>query len=153
MRVLFPRSEQPVQEADSEAQESSWKCSGTVLLVDDEESVRSVAAAMLKRMGLGVVCATNGREALEIVKTGKEQIDLVLLDLAMPYLDGLETFEEMRKVSPDLPVILSSGYDQVDATRNFGVTELSGFVKKPYEFGTLRKELRKILSPDTSQPK
>ena len=81
-----------------------------IVIVDDEEMVRSVAARMIERTGFSVLTASHGAEAVELFRERHDEIACVLLDLNMPHMDGEETFEELRKISGDVPVILSSGY-------------------------------------------
>ena len=85
---------------------------GAVLLVEDEEPVRNVARIMLTRLGYAVLEAKDGAEAVEIFKHHQDDIRCVLSDLTMPIMDGWETLTALRKLSPDIPVILSSGYDE-----------------------------------------
>lgn len=120
--------------------------SGTVLLVDDEENVRSVGKAMLERFGFKVVTACDGREALELFKADPDSISCVVLDLTMPHMDGNEAFRELRRIRPDVKVILSSGYNQQDVTGKFVGKKLAGFIQKPYRMGDLLEKLKEVLS-------
>ena len=85
---------------------------GTVLLIEDEEQVRNMAKMMLTRLGYTVLEAKDGVEAVEIFQQHQDEIRCVLSDLTMPRMDGWETLAALRKLSPDIPVILSSGYDE-----------------------------------------
>ncbi len=105
---------------------------GTVMVVDDLDYVRQVAHSILEDAGFHVVEASDGREALELLERHGKAIDLVILDLTMPNLSGEETFKEIRKVSADLPIVLSSGYSEQDAMARFAGQGLAGFVQKPY---------------------
>jgi len=112
--------------------------SGTVLLVDDEENVRYITSEFLDQLGFGVLVAKGGEEALHIYQQHKDIIDIVLLDYLMPDLDGVATFEALRKMKPDCKVVLSSGYSEEEATRRFEGKGLSGFIQKPYKIDKLR---------------
>ncbi len=118
-----------------------------VLVVDDQEMVRNVATAMLEAEGFAVVTATEGREAIEILSSGSEEIECVILDLTMPQMDGRETFEELRRIQKDVRVILSSGYDEQDITARFPGDRPEGFLKKPYDSEQLVAKLREVLRP------
>ncbi len=121
--------------------EQTAKASGTVLVVDDEEMLRNVAAAMLKSAGYEVILAEDGLDAVAKLKKHKDTIDCVLLDMKMPRMGGEEAFTEMRRIKPEIKVLLSSGYNEQTATNRFAGKGLAGFVQKPY---TLKKILAKI---------
>ncbi len=125
-----------------------WRGSGRILLVDDEETVRAVGKRMLERLGLSVLIAEDGRRALEIYREHAESIDLVLLDMTMPHLDGEETFREIRRIRKDVSVILISGYNEQDAVSRFAGKGLAGFLQKPLSLDTLREKLRELMTPD-----
>ncbi len=148
-RILFPANTQvandPVPKGDSYVEGKNWQGSGTVLVADDEEMVCAVAKRMLERMGFKVLTALDGREALKSFCAHTEEIDLVLLDLTMPHLDGLEVFQEMRRIQPGVRVILCSGYNEKDATQHFVGKGLAGFIQKPFQRAQLQEKLRYLL--------
>lgn len=113
----------------------------TVLLVEDEEMMRSMAETMLKRLGYHVFSARDGVEALEIFQNHMNEIDVVLSDLTMPRMDGWETLTALRHIQPALPVVLASGHDEsevINAERH----DLSlVFLHKPYRLEDLRDAL------------
>lgn len=82
---------------------------GTVLVVDDEESIRTLAGMMLERSGYRPLTAAGGREAVEVIRSRPGEIDLVLLDLSMPVMDGAETLQAIRAIDARIAVLLSSG--------------------------------------------
>jgi len=118
---------------------------GTVLLVDDEEGVRNVTGEMLKCIGFDVLTASGGHEALEILKENRQRINCVMLDLTMPGISGEETYRRMRKIVPDLKVIIASGYDEEDVSHRTIMNGLAGFIQKPYDIKTLSEKLREVL--------
>ena len=126
-----------------------WQGQGTVLLVDDEEAIRTLGARMLKRLGFEFLLAADGRQALQIYSQHLGEISLVLLDLTMPHMDGEETFRELRLLDPQVQVVLSSGYTEQDITSRFAGQNLAGFVQKPYTLGLLRERLREALREET----
>jgi CheY-like chemotaxis protein len=146
-RVLFPASKETAKTVESEIDRGDvkWRGAGTVLLVDDEETIRSLGAQMLKRLGFDVVTAVDGREAVEVYRAHRNRVVCVLLDLTMPRMDGGETFRELRRVRNDLPVILSSGYSEYEVSKRFEGTGVAGFIQKPYEMECLRSKLREVL--------
>ena len=123
----------------------AFKGTGTVLVVDDEETVRTVAARMLERLGFAVMTANDGREGMEKFRTDPARFTLVLLDLTMPHLDGEETFRQMRVLNPGVRVILTSGFNQQEAVNRFTGKGLAGFIQKPFELGSLIQVIRSVL--------
>ncbi len=147
-KVLFPAVQSdkpPVPQSSGNVQHSDWKGAGTILLVDDEESVRSLGNRMLERLGFKVLIAVDGQQALEIFRELRDEIVLVILDLTMPYMDGEETFRELRRIDPKARVIMSSGYTESEITPRFAGKRLSGFLQKPYTLDTLIQRLRDAL--------
>jgi CheY-like chemotaxis protein len=109
-----------------------------VLIVDDESSVRQVAGEMLARLGLKPLVATNGEEGLKVLRERAADIDLVLLDLNMPVMDGEECLRKMRDEALDARVVLCSGYDEQSIEPRFENLGLAAFLKKPYMFAQFR---------------
>ncbi len=134
------------------AEEAPWRGSGTILLVDDEETIRALGQEMLEGLGFTVLSARDGREALEIFKERREEIRAVLLDLTMPRMDGEETFRELRRIRDDVRVIMSSGYNEFEVSQRFIGKGLTGFIQKPYKLSDLGKVLRQTLEPDDERP-
>lgn len=151
-KVLFPEqklSENHVDTAEQKREPASVPTTvgtGTVLVVDDDDTVRLAAERMIARMGFTTITARDGQEAVELFKKKQDEILCVLLDLTMPTMDGVECFQELRKLRPDVKVILSSGYNEQDATQRFTGRGLAGFVQKPYQYDLLAGKLRELLS-------
>ena len=118
----------------------------TILVVDDEETVLSVTEMMLRELGFRVLTARNGKEALEIFRKNPGDIDLVLLDMTMPVMNGEETLEGLRRLDQEARVVLSSGYDEKSAAKRFAGKDLAGFIQKPYRVEDLLSTLKKALS-------
>jgi PAS domain S-box-containing protein len=148
LRVYFPAAPGAVDAAPKEARDvQEWRASGTVLVVDDDASVLDVAGVMLRRMGFTVATATDGLEALAHLKSGAT-VDLVLLDLTMPRLDGEQTLTELRRTHAELPVLLSSGYGETDVARRIQADPATRFVGKPYTYRGLLAAVREALGAD-----
>jgi len=148
-KVLFPCSAQPVVDsARASSAQEAWSGSGTVLVVDDEEHVRTVAKRMLSMYGFDVVTARDGREALDVFRGRASEIILVLLDLTMPRLDGEETFRELRRIRPGVRAVLSSGYNEQEVTNCFAGKGLAGFIQKPYNAIQLIEVVRGVLEAE-----
>ncbi len=135
-RAVAPVSENPL--ADEAI------VGGRILVVDDEESVREVAEAMLQVLGLEVVVARDGLEALERFEERPDSIDLVLMDLTMPRMGGAEASQALRALRPDLPIILSTGY--LDAAGPLAERDDLPLLKKPYRREQLYRMVRELLA-------
>ena len=116
-----------------------------VLLIEDEEIVRNMSQTMLARLGFKVVTARDGVEAVEIFQQHLDEIDIVLTDLSMPRMDGWETLSALRRIRPDIPVILASGHD--DSLVNAGDhSELPQvFLHKPFQKAELKDSLMRAM--------
>ena len=134
-------------------QEKLVKGSETILFVDDEEMVIEVGKAMLERLGYHVIIAKGGRPAVETISRVGKGIDMVILDMVMPDLDGSRVFERIRKIKPNLPVLLSSGYAFDSPAAKVLRRGCNGFIQKPFSIYELARKLRKILDgAKTCQP-
>jgi CheY-like chemotaxis protein len=118
---------------------------GLALVVDDEDRVREITRQMLERLGFRVETLGDSEQAIARFRVCAADVAFVLLDLTMPRLDGAAVFRELRRIRPDVKVILSSGYNQQDVTQRFAGKGLNGFVQKPYQLLTLEAEIRRVL--------
>jgi PAS domain S-box-containing protein len=118
---------------------------GRVLVVDDEEIIRNVAKNILESLGYEVITAENGKKGLEIFLKEKDLIDIVILDMIMPEMNGKECFEEIKKISPDAKVVLSSGFSRDEDINELKKQGLSGFLRKPFHSAELSRILKDIL--------
>jgi signal transduction histidine kinase/CheY-like chemotaxis protein len=119
---------------------------GTVLLIEDEELLRNLAGIMLSRLGYRVLKAKDGIEAVEIFRQHRDQIRFVLSDLTMPRMDGWETLNALRSLSPEIPVILSSGYDESQVMDGEHPERPNAFLGKPYQLKGLSDTINRVLS-------
>jgi CheY-like chemotaxis protein len=122
--------------------------SGTVLVIDDEPTVRETAARALQWMGYDVILAASGDEGLASLKTRAGEVKVVLLDLTMPGLSGTETFRLIRQINPQLPVILSSGFNEVEVAGMLRSHRRSSFLQKPYTMQHLSQKIESALGRD-----
>lgn len=140
-KILLPASAKQAEILKDENSSDSWHGNGKVLLVDDEESVRSIGSDMLKTLGFTVVTACDGREALEVFKATPD-ISMIILDLTMPRMDGEQCFRELRRINPDVRVVISSGYNEQEVSQKFVGKGLAGFVQKPYRLSVLKEAVK-----------
>ncbi len=117
----------------------------TVLLVDDEESILELGKRILTRAGYTVLTASRGKEALETYRTGKGEIDLVILDLIMPEMGGKECFEKLLRMDPDARIIIASGYSVDRIMKEEGEGGPAGFLGKPYRMRQMLHVVRTVL--------
>jgi CheY-like chemotaxis protein len=125
---------------------SKIESGGTVLLIEDEEPVRKMAGIMLTRLGYTVLEAKDGVEALEVFQQHQNVIRCVLSDLTMPRMNGWETLAALRKLLPDIPVILSSGYDEAQVMADAHSERPNAFLGKPYQRKGLGDMIRRVLA-------
>jgi len=107
--------------------------------------VREFAVMLLEDIGFDVVTAENGLEGIERFRQYQDDIVLVLMDMTMPKMDGKACFSALKKIQPDVKVILSSGYNEQDATNYFAGKGLAGFIQKPYGPDTMIQKLQDIM--------
>ena len=138
-----------IQDVSSATRKPAVK--GTVLVVDDEEIVRKVAKASLESYGYEVLLAADGREALDLFREQAKSIALVVLDLTMPVMAGKETLQHLLAIR-NVPVILSSGYNEVEARQRFECERVAGFVHKPYTSRELRAKVDAAVAPPDFLP-
>jgi len=119
---------------------------GTILVVDDEEFIRSFAKETLERLGYHVIEASNGIEALDIYSSTDSKIDLVILDLIMPKMGGDETFRRLKIGDPHLKVLIASGYGigehAKEIMKDSGVV---GFIQKPFTISEIAETVKSVL--------
>jgi len=132
------------QASDQLVVPGQWQPSGVILVVDDEETIREVASMMLEDMGFSVLTAEDGVDALVVYRQHQQEIVGVLMDMTMPKMDGKECFRELRRINADVKVILSSGYNEQDATSRFVGQGLAGFIQKPYSPEALMAIVREV---------
>ncbi|MDD5286252.1 MAG: PAS domain S-box protein [Desulfuromonadaceae bacterium] len=118
---------------------------GTILLVEDEETIRNIGAVLLEALGFSALTAEHGREAVEIFRERGGEIDVILLDLIMPVMGGVEAYRELRKITPATPIIICSGYDVEQVSEVLENDEQAGFLQKPYNPDELREMMMRML--------
>lgn len=123
----------------------------TILVVDDEESLRLLAKDMLETLGYKVLTACNGFEAIEIYRERTDEIALVVLDMVMPGMDGRDLFYEIRRLDPAASVIIASGYCPAQVVEELSDAGVDGIVSKPYQSDDLASEIRRIINRKKSR--
>jgi PAS domain S-box-containing protein len=144
-KVLLPIASGAVAPVSGRDEASDWSGGGTVLVIDDEQAIRSVAARMLARLGFQVIEAEDGAQGVEILRNAPTPLTAALLDLTMPGLSGEETLRQLRRIDRRLPVILMSGYNEREVLDRFVGRDLAGFLQKPFKLDDLRDKLRELF--------
>jgi len=143
--VLFPvsRAARPVEQAERTPVAAGR---GTILVVDDEETIRRLMKTALEHHGYEVLLAENGSEALAVFARQATRITAVVLDLVMPVMSGEEALPHLLTMKPAVPVIVSSGQDPAEAGRMLGESRIAGYLQKPYRADTLVRKVQEVLS-------
>lgn len=144
-RILLPCCLEAVGKS-TELPSEIVKGQGHILLIDDEESVRDFTAKMLHKLGYTVSTCHDGQQAVEFFKTNHKEIDLVLLDMVMPRLDGFDTFHELRAIAPDIKILICSGFSQNETVSSLVDSGALGFIGKPFRIDTLSQNIAQNIS-------
>jgi CheY-like chemotaxis protein/anti-sigma regulatory factor (Ser/Thr protein kinase) len=142
--VVLPATASDVEPAQREPQ-LELRGIGHVLVVDDEDLVRDMARTALERCGYTVELAADGLLAVQAVTARPAYFDAVLLDLTMPSMNGDEALREIHAIRSDIPVILSSGFTEIEALRRFEHRGLAGFLQKPYTAAVLSRKVKQAI--------
>jgi len=117
----------------------------TILLVDDEHMILDVSRQMLEKLGYTVLSAASGREAIEMYQKHLNEISLVIIDMIMPDLNGGETYDELKKITPEVKVLLASGYSMDGQAQDILGRGCNGFIQKPFNIRGISYKIRTIL--------
>jgi PAS domain S-box-containing protein len=143
-KVYLPASEKAIPE-EKKLSGEILRGKGTLLLVDDENIILEVLEKTLTYTGYRVITAQGGEEAVEVYKKNQEQIDLVLLDMIMPGMNGGKVFDLLREINSEVKVILSSGYSIAGEASKIMARGCNGFIQKPFGIKELSQKIREIL--------
>jgi CheY-like chemotaxis protein len=143
-RVLLPVSGPAADRQASVGEPQAWSAGGTVLLVDDEPDIRAVGEKMLAYLGFTVVTATDGAQAVEILRTHTAPFRAAIVDLTMPGMTGEDVVRELRRIQ-DLPVLVMSGYSEWDVQNRFIGRKKTEFLQKPFTLPGLHAKMRALL--------
>ncbi len=146
-KLYFPASE---KEALKEIPviESIIKGAGKILLVDDEDLILEVGRSMIEKLEYTVLTAGSGREAIQVYQENYEEIDMVILDMVMPGMNGGDVFERLKKINPDVRVLLSSGYSINGQAIRILEKGCEGFIQKPFDLQTLSRKINEVLTKE-----
>ena len=134
-------------EAPVAAVGANWRGSGHILVVDDEHVIRDVASRLLQLAGFTTSLAVNGAEAIELLSANPAAYSMILLDMTMPVMDGVEAFSQLRQLNPSVPIVIMSGFTKHGIDAPFADNAPTAFIDKPLNGPVLIDTLRKILTP------
>ena len=142
-RILLPCGVRP--ESMRKHRETGGRGSGTILLVDDEESILITEKTLLEDLGYTVISASNGRQAVDVFSSRHGEIDVVVMDMRMPEMDGREAFIRMQEIDPHCRVIIASGFSDTKSHNESWSNDLAGFLRKPYRIFQLARLVDKVI--------
>ncbi|MCX5827925.1 MAG: PAS domain S-box protein [Deltaproteobacteria bacterium] len=142
--IYLPASDQKVAIKEMPAQDI-LKGQETILVVDDEKIIIDVTQGMLEQMGYQVLIARSGQEAIEIYGKNQDRIDLVIMDMIMPGMNGGEAYDLVKAIRPDVKVILSSGYSLNGMARDIMARGIKAFIQKPFRMEDLSRIIREVI--------
>jgi CheY-like chemotaxis protein len=144
-KIYLPASQKPVDHHTDKRQKKVATGSETILLVDDERMILEVGRQLLEAMGYEVLTAANGKQAVDIYETQKNDIDLLILDVIMPEMNGSAVYDRIKHINPKIKVLVSSGYSVQGQAEEMLGRGCNGFIQKPFHIGQLSKSIREVL--------
>jgi CheY-like chemotaxis protein len=147
--IYLPASDKKLIK-EEEVSDDLIKGEGTILLVDDEDVIIDVGKESLEILGYDVLTARSGQEAVETFKTRNGKVDLVILDMIMPGMNGMETFDVLKSMNPNIKVLLSSGYSAESQSAKIMEQGCSGFIQKPYSLTDLSRKVKEVINKKIS---
>ena len=149
VRIYLPICQKP-SPIFEETLPETVKGTGTILIIEDEESVMEVTHALLERTGYRILQAKTGREAVDIAKEFEGDIDSVLLDIGLPDMSGEKVYARLKEVRPDLKVIVCSGYSSDGVAKDILRAGAQGFIQKPFSLKSLSSKLKEMMEPEST---
>ena len=154
---MFPRSKQPKMKLSPPVTlpvpPSSKPTPTKILIVDDEEDVRTTCSLILHEIGFDALVAQDGKSGAHIFEQHHDQIALVFLDLTMPYIDGGKLAEKIREMDQTVPILVSSGYTEEEAMKHFTQSKINAFIQKPFQVEVLIAKIEELTKPEVRSEK
>jgi CheY-like chemotaxis protein len=149
-QILLPCTDKPVEPVRAMSVTATGEpissAAGTVLLVEDEDTLRRSVSNMLRKRGFSVVEAGDGCAAVDLFRSHQDHIDVILLDITIPGSSSREVMAEARRIRPDIKVILTSAYSRAMVMPSLGAPRISAFIRKPFPLAELVELLRNTLA-------
>lgn len=145
--VYFPENDEPIEEIESNVEDTSLiEGSGEIIVIDDEDIIRKMTSKLLSTLGYNVKDFSNGEDAIEYFKDHYKQVDLIIIDMIMPGMDGKDTFNAITEIDPSVKVLLSSGYSIDGDAQKLIDSGAQGFIQKPYRKVELSRKIAEIFN-------
>jgi two-component system, cell cycle sensor histidine kinase and response regulator CckA len=144
--IYLPASDQTVALREAPSQDI-LKGQETILVVDDEKIIADVTQGMLEQIGYHILTARSGQEAVQIYRANHDRIDLVIMDMIMPGMNGGEAYDLIKAMNPDVKVILSSGYSLNGMAKDIMARGVKAFIQKPFRMEDLSRIIREVFGP------
>jgi len=146
--IYLPASRKKVPNENKAASAAIIKGKGTILLIDDEKMILDVGIELLEELGYTVQLAMRGQDAIDVFQRDRGKIDLIIMDMIMPGMSGGETFDRLKKIDPDIKVLLSSGYSINSQAAKILQRGCDGFIQKPFNMNQLAEKVQGILAKE-----
>ncbi len=150
-RIYLPLIDAPVQKVIKLADKDLTGGNETILLVDDDKGVRDLIEDLLERNGYRIITAVDGEDAVRKFRLFQDVIDMVILDVIMPKMNGKEVYNMISEMSPEVRVLFISGYTADIINGNFVIDDRCSFVAKPIKTNNLLRKVREVLVKNTEQ--
>ena len=142
--IFLPAGDEVEKEEQIHFEEPA-KGTGTILVVDDEEIIRNMLTEILQKLGYKVLAAADGREGVEVFEKNHKDIDLVILDMNMPVMGGIETFQKIKEIDPDVRALLATGFSMAKNTRDILDEGFVGYITKPFTINQLSEKIHEVM--------
>jgi PAS domain S-box-containing protein len=145
--IFLPATDKAIEIQTPDRSQEPTNGSGTILLIDDEEIVIESVGCMIEHLGYRLIVARSGKEAIELYKAQGSDIDLVILDMIMPDMNGSQTFDRLKATDPDVQIVLSTGYSADGQASEILQRGCQGLINKPFTLGELSEKISRFLQP------
>lgn len=145
VKIYLPAIEEKLLKPEKKVVEEIPEGSGLILLCDDENLMRRVATKLLEKCGYKVITAKDGQESIDVFKENYTKLDAVILDISMPKFSGLEVYRQIKKIQPDVKVLLSSGFGEGEMVKKALSEGVQNFLQKPYTMSKLANALKQVI--------
>ncbi len=143
--IFLPSSDAKARAEARKRRQRLPRGSENILIIDDEVSVCEIAKDMLSNLGYGVSFVHDGKAGVEMYRTRRASIDLIMMNMNMPLMGGRETFRQLKNINPDLPILIVTGHGRAVLDESEWPSEISGYLQKPFQLEDLAIKVRHVL--------
>ena len=149
--ISLPSSDAKAKASARKRRQRLPRGSENILIIDDEVSVCEIAKDMLATLGYSVMYVHDGKAGVELYRTRRASIDLVMMNMNMPLMGGRETFRQLKNINPDLPILIVTGHGRAVIDESAWPSEISGYLQKPFQLEDLAVKIRHVLDNRTPE--